>query len=273
MFVASATVLVLVRAGAGLLPVHRHLGGEVLPATVDWAARGALSPVADENKHGCFGACWAFSAVGAIEAAWFIKTGARLALSEQQMMDCAGAAWGNAGCDGGLMRGAFEYAAGAGVPLCPNATYPYYGPTSTCRASPTSPACAGGLPIGAVAGFRVVADDEQSLMSAVAQQPVSVTVRGAWGDRNAFQNYTGGVLKADCGPGAQHPVTPSGPDHGVLLVGYGVSAEGVPFWKIKNSYGTSWGESGFGRLERGKGVAGGECGIRTANTSSYPVLR
>ena len=53
----------------------------------------------------------------------------------------AGAAWGNAGCDGGLMRGAFEYAAGAGVPLCPNATYPYYGPTSTCRASPTSPAC------------------------------------------------------------------------------------------------------------------------------------
>ena len=61
-----------------------------------------------------------------------------------------------------------------------------------------------------MAGFRVVADDEQSLMSAVAQQPVSVTVRGAWGDRNAFQNYTGGVLKADCGPGAQHPVTPSG---------------------------------------------------------------
>ena len=88
MSVASAAVLVLVRAGAGLLPVHRYQGGEVLPDTVDWAARGALSPIADENQHGCFGACWAFSAVGAIEAAWFIKTGARLALSEQQMMDC-----------------------------------------------------------------------------------------------------------------------------------------------------------------------------------------
>ena len=244
---------------------HRF-GGESLPAAVDWCAAGACNAILDENQHGCYGACWAFSAVAAIESAHFIASGRLLKLSEQQMMDCAGKAFGNAGCDGGQMRGAFNYAAKSGEPLCLERGYEYFGPLGPCRAS----SCGVGLDSNSVLGYRAVAGDEQSLMSAVAQQPVSVAVRGAWGDMNAFQNYTGGVLSAKCEEGGPPP---AGPDHGVLLVGYGVTTGGEKYWKIRNSYGVAWGEAGYALLERGKRSSGGECGIRTNGTATYPVLK
>ena len=43
---------------------------------------------------------------------------------------------------------------------------------------------------------------------------------------------------------------PSRPDHGVLLVGYD-AAVSPPYWNIKNSWGPTWGESGFIRIEKG----------------------
>ena len=237
-------------------------GTTALPLSVNWTSKGAINAVLDENQHGCFGACWAFSSVAAIEAAHFVKTGELIKLSEQQMLDCAGSKFGNSGCSGGLMDGAYRYAITSGDPLCKEANYSYYGPVGKCRARTCS---AVGLPAGAVVGYRDVHPDEKSLMAAVAQQPLSVAVRGAMGDKNAFQNFTGGrVLTADCDGDL-------GPDHGVLLAGYGVTPSGVSYWLIKNSYGRGWGDDGYAMLERGKGGTG-ECGI-LSKLVSFPVLR
>jgi len=52
-------------------------------------------------------------------------------------------------------------------------------------------------------------------------------------------------------------------DHGVLLVGYGTDA-GKDYWTVKNSWGATWGESGYFRLERGVGACGVNAQVVTA---------
>jgi len=143
------------------------------------------------------------------------------------------------------------------VNVCTEASYPYKAAQSTCKQS----SCSVGIPKGGVVGYTDVASDNmQALMSAVSQQPVSIAIEA---DQSAFQMYTGGVLTKNCG---------SKLDHGVLLVGYGTdSTSNLEYWKVKNSWGASWGEEGYIRLERG-GQAGqpGECGIKSQ--PSYPKL-
>jgi C1A family cysteine protease len=66
-----------------------------LPTEVDWRAKGAVTQV--WKQSGC-GSCYAFSAVGAIEGQYFIKTGKLLPLSVQQIVDCSDPS--DDGCDG-----------------------------------------------------------------------------------------------------------------------------------------------------------------------------
>jgi hypothetical protein len=111
-----------------------------------------------------------------------------------------------------------------------------------------SDSCTVDIPDGPVVGFKdVQKDSEESMMEAVSKQPVSVAI-GV--ETSAFQFYKRGVLTA-CG---------SGPAHGVLVVGYGTDESGVNYWKVKNSWGPSWGEHGYIRLSRGQSGPG-ECGL------------
>lgn len=92
-----------------------------LPESVNWTAKGAVTPV--KNQGQC-GSCWSFSATGTMESANYLKTGELVTLSEQNLVDCSyGKKWGNYGCDGGLAYDAFRYA--KDHPLMTEKEYPY----------------------------------------------------------------------------------------------------------------------------------------------------
>jgi len=230
--------------GAQKLGTHFAREGEVLASSVDWTTQGAVTPV--KNQGQC-GSCWSFSTTGALEGAWEIATGNLVSVSEQQFVDCSKQ---NSGCSGGLMDYAFAFA--EGTSLCTEGTYAYTAADGTC--SPGG--CTVAIPKGGVTGFTDVDHTEQAMMSAVTLQPVSVAIEA---DKSAFQSYTSGVLQGDCGDSL---------DHGVLNVGFGTD-NGVDYWKVKNSWGGSWGESGYIRMLRGKGGSG-ECGILLS--ASYPQV-
>merc|ERR1712072_993713 len=93
-----------------------------LADSVDWVAKGAVTPV--KNQGQC-GSCWAISTTGSTEGAHQIATGKLISLSEQELVDCAGAKYGNQGCQGGLMDNAFKYIEAQGDAL--ESTYSYSG--------------------------------------------------------------------------------------------------------------------------------------------------
>lgn len=103
-----------------------------IESSLDWKKKGAVAAVKDQ---GSCGSCWAFSTVAGIEGANQIKTGKMTTFSEQQLVDCAGGHYGNLGCDGGDLPGAFNYERDHGTST--ERDYPYKGSDGKCKVSET----------------------------------------------------------------------------------------------------------------------------------------
>ena len=224
--------------------------------SIDWTEQGVVTSVKDQGQCG---SCWSFSAIGSLESAYAIQTGQLIDFAEQQLVDCD--TFGNGGrdhgCNGGLMDNAFTWIMKNGG-ICSNADYPYVsGTTKTAGACQTTCVEVKGTVIKTFVDVTPNSDD--AFITALNKQPVSVAIEA---DQREFQLYKSGILTANCGTNL---------DHGVLAVGYGTD-QGINYYKVKNSWSTSWGEKGYIRLARGdKYNAGkGQCGILME--ASYPVV-
>lgn len=214
---------------------HQEVGP--LPASVDWRAKGAVTPV---KGQGDCGSCWAFSTTGVLEGFNFINTGTLLSFSEQQLVDCNTDT--NQGCNGGFPYLAIEYAAKNGLEI--EKDYPYTAVDGTCQYNQTKAHQVCG-------GYEyVTANSTDHLKSALVEMPVSVGIEA---DQDVFQLYKSGVIKTGCGAAL---------DHAVLVVGYhkvGI----LEAFIVKNSWGTSWGEDGYVQIWSENQANGGQgvCGI------------
>jgi KDEL-tailed cysteine endopeptidase len=229
--------------------VSNKLGAN--PTSIDWTNMNGKSYVTPVKNQGSCGSCWSFSATGSIECRTAIATGNLISLSEQQLVDCSYSE-GDLGCDGGEMDDAFKYVEKNGG-LCTEAEYPYEGVDGKCKAS----SC--GTYYSNIASYTdVTVDDEADLETATVSGCVSVAVEA---DQSSFQFYSSGVLTGNCGTNL---------DHGVLVVGYGTTGT-MDYWKVKNSWGTSWGEEGYLLIckDCDKNGSKGECGINM--DPSFPV--
>ncbi|XP_030441478.2 ervatamin-B-like [Syzygium oleosum] len=234
------------RSNSSQVHSFEYQGLNDIPESVDWVKQGAVNPI---KYQGQCGSCWSFSTVAAVEAITQIKSGVLPNLSEQQLIDCA-TNGGNQGCQGGWMDNGFQYIIeNQGISSASN--YPYTGVDGTCNKQAAS------VVEAKISNYQDVPANEDDMLKAVAMQPVSVALDASGAE---FQNYKGGVFAGPCG---------SGMTHAVAVVGYETDTDGTKYWLIRNSWGTSWGENGYMRIQRDSGVEGGLCGI--ALKVSYPV--
>ncbi|KAG8458521.1 hypothetical protein KFE25_003056 [Diacronema lutheri] len=220
-------------------PVHAPSGEHVylgqdgrpkpIPESVDWTKEGAVSPVSNQGECG---SCWAFASTGAVEGLCAIagntpNADGPVALSQQELVSCDVGSLAAPYADDGCDGG------------LPQNAFGYI--------SSTGGVCA-------EAEYTYTSGNEAALMHAVAQQPVAVGIQA---NSMQLQLYRSGVFDSpSCG---------KEPDHAVLIVGYGTTSTNVPYWKVKNSWGATWGDGGYFYLKRGVN----QCGITTM--PSYPV--
>jgi len=168
-----------------------------------------------------------------VESYHALKTGKLVALSTEQIVDCDR---NDEGCGGGLPSTAYGYIQGA-KGLVSAASYPYKaGNTGSGSACPGSLPSA---PVSNILSYTSITGGETGLynhLSSASGGPLSICV-GA----SSWQNYQGGVL-TQCD---------SNVDHCVQLTGYEDWGTSSAVWRVRNQWGTSWGEAGFMRIKVG----------------------
>merc|ERR1712157_514486 len=220
------------------------------PASVDWRKTIAVTPI--KNQGQC-GSCWAFSATEGIESQYVLDASPEYAIemSPQQITSCTTSC---GGCQGGWPYAGYEYVKSV-AGLSNEWYWPY---TQSMIASSNTAACATNVSIfdgpdaslagghATVTGYNYVIpecasgsckhQDMKGLAAAVAEGPVSICV-------NAADDL----------------------DHCVQLVGYNTTASS-PYWIVKNSWSTTWGEDGYVFLE----YPANTCGL--GNEATRPVI-
>lgn len=199
-------------------------------STVNWAGQ-LTTPV---KNQGYCGSCWSFAATEQLESDMRRVYGKNISyiLSQQQLLDC-NTAYPQSGCNGGVVLYALQYLQSH---LSENITsYPY---TSYYDTSAKSCQYNANNGVGGVKTVYAIVQDESCMASYVLNNgPIYVGVNA-----DAWSAYTGGVMSAAaCGNGIIN--------HAVQIVGVSIPGN---YWIIRNTWGASWGESGYIRLEYGK---------------------
>ena len=137
--------------------------------------------------------------------------------------------------------------------------YPYKGTKQTCKSDKTKyvdMTITGYKKLGSSWSTWSAVDEDEIKEFLYETGPLAIALNA-----DPLQTYSSGILDL-----TSTKCPSSGINHAVTLVGYGTQSS-VAYWIIKNSWGKSWGESGYFRIRRGNGTCGINCYITTATVS------
>eukprot|EP00347_Sterkiella_histriomuscorum_P015432 403357047 len=213
-----------------------------LPTNFNWNERGRDSPVKDQ---GICGSCYAFSALSQLESLLMIQNITKyrnIDLSEQQIVDCTYSDQFNRGCMGGHMVYTFQYL--QSTKILEEKDYMYTQQLSECKISKDQAQTRGVTLVKEYQNMQNMDPEEMKWL--VYKQPISASISAY---SHTFLSYSSGILDSEeCGSELTHAVT---------IVGWG-QEQGIQYWIVKNSWGSSWGEKGYIRIAitYGDGICG-----------------
>lgn len=199
-----------------------------------------MSTVLDQ---GACGSCWAVAATATIQMQAEILSNNRFGkiLSPQTLLACTPnkmECGGQGGCQGATAELAYEWVKTQGLKGGVHTMHdlPYTASASTCidKSSPDFPG-----PAVSITGWRQLPENTVvDVMNAlITAGPLASSLAAS-----ALHAYSSGVI-AECSDLTI--------DHAILLVGYGDDQlHGMKYWKIRNSWGSYWGEDGYFRIQR-----------------------
>ncbi len=194
------------------------------PTAVNWQSQGYVTPV--KNQGGC-GSCVSFCSCSVIESAVRIKLqnpNYAIDLSEGFMQFCGGGS-----CSGWGLTSGLDYAKSTGV--TDDACMPYQAQNMNCTASRCSDWQNRLTKITNYSGHATMAARKDAIAN-IGPVLAGLAVF------NDFFAYSSGIYVKTTGSGFAGY-------HCISVVGYDDNQQ---CWIIKNSWGTGWGESGFGRI-------------------------
>ena len=203
---------------------------EDAPSSFDWRNENFVTSV--KNQGGC-GSCWAFAALGGVEAKIKIArndSNFNVDLSEQDLVSC-GIPLGyydgsNGGCSGATLEDPLNYTLNSGV--VDEACFSYTATDTAC-----SNKCPSSRRLWKIDGYSSVPQDKiKDYLVAKGPLLVSIYVGGGYWDGDVY----------NC-------LNPQESNHAVLLVGYNDTGA---YWIVKNSWGSTWNGDGYFKIGYGK---------------------
>jgi len=197
------------------------------------------------KEQGYCGSCWAFTAASQIESdairSSILTTDDEI--STQQFVSCDE---DSGGCNGGDPLQAYEYVMSTGG-INLESNYPY---TSSSNDAGTCDNTKNDYAISVNKYYKISGSDVTEIETNMINYVKSTGPLSVCFDATSLASYTSGVMLI-CGTNGVNDV-----NHCAQIVGVNTE-EG--YWKIRNSWGTSWGEDGYFRLQLNSDT----CGITT----------
>ena len=226
------------------------IDGVMVPTYINWKEMGAVTEIKDQLKCN---ACYAFAAIGALESHYQIKTGKKVLLSEQEIVDCSRE---NKACVGGLPHLVFNYIRDRDISYTSDYRYDQK-KYSACRRRSSTPKFDGSN----LRGYTNLRRGILNLIKELSKGPVATISYASF----PFKHYRGGIYRGQGCYGKTRP------NHSSVLIGYKLTGKNK-YLLFKNGWGTNWGNSGFYKVQLGdlSNRSQGHCMIAATRYNSIP---